>query len=148
MQTLIKEAMAEYRDERERWIGEHGSERLRLAVKLGLLEKSDNVYREERRAHEKRGWLLENELPAGFRVQAIHNPSLEGMRMLDVERQKDQTVELVYVSWVNRIPGQKWGKMVALSAGREALRSRWIGLYVYRWTTPPGGRAEIPVESE
>jgi hypothetical protein len=133
--NLVELAMAAYRHVRALWIEEHGSERLKLAAKHGLLDKSDNVYRGERRDREKKGWKLENEMPLGFHISKIHNPSLAALQALDLELATDKDVTLVYVEWKEDVAasGANWGKKSHIRHGREALSSRLVGWPVYRW---------------
>jgi len=133
--TDVQLAMAEYREARAIWVEEFGSERLKLAKKLGLLHESDNVYREERRDREKNGWLLANEMPAGFKAVPIHNPSLEALRALEEELEIDPDVTLTYVQWRDEIssPTDWSGQKKYINRGREALSTTFIGLPVYRW---------------
>lgn len=65
-------------DEAAEWIREHGSERLRLALDEGLLDKIRTPYLEERLAVEHPGWQFYNDLPGG--IYDILNPSLETLR--------------------------------------------------------------------
>lgn len=133
--TEVQLSMAEYRDARDRWVDAYGSERLKLAKKLGLLGESDNIYREERRNLEKEGWMLPNEMPVNFRTVAIHNPSMEALRALEHELKKDPDVTLTYVQWKEDIaaPNDWRGQKIQTGRGMEALSTTFIGLPVYRW---------------
>lgn len=134
--TEVQLSMAEYSDERSRWVDEFGSERLKLAKKLGLLKESDNIYREERRDREKRGWLLSNELPAGFRTVPIHNPSLQALQQLEIALETDPEAALTWVQWKEELTSTtSWGEKKHISRGREALTTTWIGLPVYFWVS-------------
>lgn len=134
--TEVQLSMAEYNDERTRWVDEFGSDRLKLAKKLGLLKESDNVYREERRNREKKDWLLPNEMPASFRTVPIHNPSLEALRALELELETDPEATLMWVQWNEEITSTThWGEKKKLSRGREALSTTFIGFTVYRWVS-------------
>ena len=61
------------REEREAWISEHGSERLRLAVELAI--EHERVYLDERLAHDLPGWSwgLPDDLCGGW-VTSIEKP--------------------------------------------------------------------------
>jgi hypothetical protein len=138
----VELAMAAYRHVRAEWIEEHGSERLKLAAKLGLLDKSDNVYREERLGAEKPGWKFEHSMPIRFRVSKIHNPTLAALKALEHELEvataktgeiEPPTIKLVYIEWKEERPSAMWGRKSTINLGREALTTTFIGLPVYRW---------------
>lgn len=66
------------RSEQEAWIKAHGSERLRKAVQLGMLDVCQGVYRDER-VHEKfPGWLC----GVGAKFSPILNPTLPELDLL------------------------------------------------------------------
>jgi len=144
VRTDVELAMTEYYERRDRWVDQFGSDRLKLAKKLGLLAESDNVYREERRNREKAGWLLPNEMPAGFKVTAIHNPSLEALRALEeaLELGGDSEITLAFVQYKLEVasPTDWTGQKRYVSRGREALHARFIGTSVYRWVGAEMGR--------
>jgi len=79
--------------ERARWVEAQGSDRLRLAAKLGLLDESDKVYREERVACE-RGARLDT---YGTNNE-IRSPSSPVLRALEYLRSRypADAVELVW----------------------------------------------------
>jgi hypothetical protein len=140
--TDVELRMERYREDRDRWIEAHGSERLRLAKKMGLLDRSNNVYREERLGAEKPGWKFEHSMPVRFRVSKIHNPTLEALKALERELEvataqtddvEPPTITLVYIEWKEDVPSRIWGQKSTLNLGREALTTTFIGLPVYRW---------------
>lgn len=65
--------------ERDAWIGQHGSERLRLAQQAGLAGACDPAYRDERLAWALPGWRRGE--PDGDR-RDIRNPSEQALRAL------------------------------------------------------------------
>lgn len=95
-------------EERDAWIAAHGSERLRLALRMGLADKSEGVYRDERLRHELPGWRWIKEAD----ISEAINPSLAALRELDASN----GAELVKV----RIAGEGWRE--ALAVHRD-----WIG---------------------
>jgi hypothetical protein len=76
------------------WIEAHGSERLREAVRLGLLDQSEKIYEEERLAAERPGWTWERECDD---CKEILNPSLDSMRAYADVHERDPAVTLVYL---------------------------------------------------
>lgn len=75
--------------EAERWTERNGSERLRKALALGLLDRSLGVYRDERLAAERPGWVRIEDRPArGVRwiEREIVNPSLAALNLLELAR--------------------------------------------------------------
>ncbi len=106
--------------ERDAWIAAHGSERLRLALRMGLADKSVGVYRDERLAAELPGggwvWVKESEISEAF------NPSLAALHALDAAKGSLPAAELVKV----RIQDEGWREAIAISlpwlAGRRAFR--------------------------
>jgi hypothetical protein len=72
--------------ERATWIAAYGSERLKLALSLGLAECSPGLYRDERLAFEMPGWIWDC---AETKMESeIMNPSLPALVGLKVARQK------------------------------------------------------------
>ncbi len=101
--------------ERDAWIAAHGSERLRIALRLGLADKSVGVYRDERLAVELgQGWAWVKEAE----ISEAINPSLAALRALDASG----AGELVKV----RIKNEGWREAIAISLpwmpGRRAFR--------------------------
>jgi hypothetical protein len=72
------------------WIAAHGSERLQLAVKLGV--EYDRIYRDERLAIDRPGWTYDE--PDG---KEPRNPPIEALRALEDARATRPEVALVYV---------------------------------------------------
>jgi len=68
--------------ERDAWIASHGSERLRLALELGLADASAGVYRDERLAAELAGsgWVW---APRTIEISPAYNPSLLALRTFE-----------------------------------------------------------------
>ena len=69
----------------ERWVREHGSERLRKADELGLLHRCEGIYRDERLALERPGWAWSLIL-GHSEDDDILNPTLEQLRALEAAR--------------------------------------------------------------
>ncbi len=88
------EKAARVRAAREAWVSEHGSTRLRKALDAGLLEQSATVYREERLAFERPGWVG---LGARDEVSEIHNPSEAALDVLFGVREIFRSARLVSV---------------------------------------------------
>lgn len=79
--------------ERGTWIRLHGSERLKKAAALGLLEKSIRVYEDERLAvelPEASGWDSN-----AWEDQDVHNPSLAALETLERMLKIDPTAKLI-----------------------------------------------------
>lgn len=90
----VTSAMDLYREERARWVQLYGSERLKLAERLGLLDASDKVYREERLAIERPGWRWRDERDV---VKEILNPSMGALEAFEHHRGNDTHAKLVYL---------------------------------------------------
>lgn len=93
---------------RDAWIVAHGSERLKLALSLGLADKSDGTYRDERLALELGPdwrWVPEKE------ISDAYNPSLIGLRALQAARESGYPVELVKV---RPTEGDEWQEAIAV----------------------------------
>jgi hypothetical protein len=88
-------AAAEKAAKRAEWIRAHGSERLRKALELGLIESSLAVYREERLAHEYPGWVIDNKETE--KESEIRNPSLAALAALEEARKISPDACLVKV---------------------------------------------------
>jgi hypothetical protein len=122
---------AAYAAEREAWVRERGSERLRAALDLGLLAQSDAAYRDERLEAERPGWSWE---PEDTEVGPARNPTLDQLRQLSEARRlypaepgTDEEVALEYL----RIPSSELDSDDE-QKGR-ALRSVYLGDVIYRW---------------
>ena len=95
---------AAYAVKREDWVREHGSERLRAALALGLLAECNVVYCDERLAVERPGWEWEPELAER---KEVRNPTLPQLQALAEARrlypaepagtEVEAEVELVYI---------------------------------------------------
>lgn len=83
-----------YRQERDLWVAEHGSDRLRQALRLGLLESSDKVYREERLAQEYLGWRWSVD---GEEHREPRNPTKAEMDVLESVREWSPDAEMAFV---------------------------------------------------
>jgi hypothetical protein len=132
MMNEVQARMDDYRTERQRWVEKVGSERLRTAARVGLLDQSDKVYREERRTVEYHGWLLEHEMPHGFEERDIVNPTLTMLEKLEEYNAIDPEVELVFIKWKEKLQGHS-GKSAAVSKGRAALVVDFLGHDLYLW---------------
>jgi hypothetical protein len=120
--------MDDYATERARWIEEVGSARLRMALRMGLLDQSDKVYLEERRDVEFHGWNLQHELPVGYQVRDIRNPTLTMMQLLEERGAFDPDVRLVFIKWSDRVqPRTPWKPPVLLFKGKAALMTKFAG---------------------
>lgn len=85
---------ATFRADAERWIGEHGSARLRRIVSEGFLADSVAVYRDERLAVERPGWQwLERGDGVGDDFEP-RNPDLGAFALLDAARAVDSAATL------------------------------------------------------
>lgn len=87
-------------EDAETWIRDHGSERLQLAVKAGLLDKSLGAYRDERMALERPGW---RRWDSDADDHPIVNPGLDALRALDRAKREfpDSDVELLWAVWTD-----------------------------------------------
>jgi len=85
----------DYRSERLRWVRSHGSERLQRIERLGLLDQSDRVYRDERLEAERPGWRWMND--AEDELRDVLNPSMETLDALEAARERDPNASLTYV---------------------------------------------------
>jgi hypothetical protein len=134
VQAKVQAAMGEYRAERARWIAESGSERLKLAVELGLIEKSDNVYLEERRDRERPGWRYVHEMPIGFKTLDIHNPSQAALeKLMQFRTMYGPSPTLVYLRWKQEFSGTSWKGPVVESKSRAAIQMRFLGRDIFFW---------------
>lgn len=70
--------------ERDAWIAEHGSQRLRLAAQADLLDECAAVYREERLQLDRPGWRLDSS--PGCDESEIYNPSEQDLAALIAAR--------------------------------------------------------------
>ena len=68
----------EKQQEQEAWIEAHGSERLRKAVELGMLDVSQGIYRDERVQELFPGWFCGE----GAKYSQILNPTLPELDLL------------------------------------------------------------------
>jgi hypothetical protein len=95
--------------DRDEWIASHGSERLQLALRLGMADKSVGVYRDERLAVDLPGWQWANR---DTKISEAINPSLAALRWLNTLRSAVQGIRLVKV----QIPdghGGEWREAIA-----------------------------------
>jgi len=91
--------------ERDAWIREHGSDRLKKALELGFADQSMGLYRNERLAleyEESWRWHWEsNQDLKDAEHKEIRNPSIEALeayeKLLADERIPDP--ELIYLQW-------------------------------------------------
>ena len=79
----------------EEWVREHGSERLRKALALGLLDASRGAYYSERLALELPGYIWDGK--PEFEESEIRNPSLAALEALETARKVDEEAILVKV---------------------------------------------------
>jgi len=95
-----KRKQEEAEQEMHQWIDAHGSERLKLIRKHGLLEDSMNVYREERLQRDRPGWIFDHNWHDG-NVDHLtpRNPSLETMQWADAVIEQYPDAELVFASY-------------------------------------------------
>lgn len=111
-----EEAERVEREDRAQWIGEHGSDRLKKALELDVLDTCDKLYVEERLAHELPAWRLD---PADSVWKDVKNPSLELLEAFEIaqddERLRD--VSLSFVVWDD----QKWAAVTASYRGRLVI---------------------------
>lgn len=83
-----------YTHDRKAWIAEHGSDRLKRAVELNLVDACDKVYREERLATEYKGWRWYVD---GEEHLEPRNPTTAEMDLLARTREWCPEAELVFV---------------------------------------------------
>lgn len=86
---------AAYYENCAKWVRAHGSERLRKALEMGLLDSSMTVYREERMALEFPGWR--RDCRHTHHEGEIRNPSLKALELLERVRKDLPEAELVTV---------------------------------------------------
>lgn len=103
----LKTAEAKIID-RDKWIVEHGSDRLKLALETGLVDTIEKSYFEERLTHDRPGWRLERE---SDRVKKIIEPTAIA---LEVYASNKKTIDCELI----------W--LVSLSYRCEALLSTWM----------------------
>jgi hypothetical protein len=85
--------------EREAWVREHGSEHLKTILDEGLLENSLAIYRDERLAKERPGWIWDNTwLDGEVELRDPRNPIPEDLTWL---REVRQTVPNVQLRWAH-----------------------------------------------
>ncbi len=79
------------------WAKEHGSERLKLIVEDGLFESSQGVYRDERLAAERPGWIWDDYWHRG-QVEHLEprNPSLNDLQWAREVRKTVPDAELIF----------------------------------------------------
>ncbi|MBD3262056.1 MAG: hypothetical protein GF334_10400 [Candidatus Altiarchaeales archaeon] len=92
--SAVKKA---YKAERAEWIREHGSDRLKKALELNLLDKSDGLYKDERLGKEFPGWRWVEEIDEGG-ISEIRNPTLQALESF--EEALEQEVEEPTLSWL------------------------------------------------
>lgn len=116
----------DHRREQEDWIKAHGSERLRKAVALGMLEVSQGVYRDERVNEAHRGWLS----GVGAKLSPILNPTLEELDYLERMRRfwPDAVLEKM-------LRHDRWVSVVTVE--REVLPLRRVGpVKIFTYCSP------------
>lgn len=103
--------------ERDQWIQEHGSDRLRKALELGLMDSMLKSYREERLALDRPGWRFASEYDREDEEHEIREPSIAALDAL-----ASLTRAVYKLVWLVDGPdnnGDTWG--------REALVSDYLG---------------------
>lgn len=118
-----KEAAAK-KQEMLDWIAAHGSERLKLAVKLGMLDNSMGIYRDERLAKERPGWQWDRDED---KERGRINPGLDELRYLEDERARDPGVALSSVGVVDDDDGNE------IVEWRPALVSEFLGRRIVKF---------------
>lgn len=121
----------EYKEDRAHWVRDSGSERLRMALDLGLIDQSDKVYREERLRQERPGWVWAHELPA-HEAKQIRNPSVEAMRALAEARAADPAATLAYLVLRPEETEHPTAHTVQANGKGPAVLARFLGAPIYR----------------
>ena len=120
-----KEEKAEKKRLLESWVDNIGSERLKLAKKLGLLDQSMGVYYDERIAIDVGdGW---SRWDGRFHEKPVLNPSLEALVALD-DAHGNENLEEAELTFVTEQMDDYYSpprKFVALSA-------KFLGKWIYR----------------
>lgn len=107
--------------ERDAWVREHGSERLRKALELGELDCCQRAYENERLAAELPGWQWD---PPESRWNDPLNPSLQALEMLEKARQ-DGRLEDVALQFVTL--GEDEAERVGLPSDSLCVVARFLG---------------------
>lgn len=98
------------------WIRDHGSERLQKIVRLGLLGRSEAVYRDERLVRDRPGWRW---LHDDDDVRDALNPNMASLNALEAARKTvHDSVDLVYLVTATH----KGPALMATFLGREIVR--------------------------
>lgn len=92
--SILGMAEAKLKELRVKWIERHGSERLKKAVALDVLDAVLSVYREERLRLERPGWVFPDNKD---QLHEIRNPSEEALDLLAEIRKTFPRASLVSV---------------------------------------------------
>lgn len=90
--AALEEKRARIAKVRAAWVEEHGSERLRKALRLGLLGQSLGVYKTERLALECPGYVW---MDPAWSCSPILNPKEEALDLLEMERERFEDARIV-----------------------------------------------------
>lgn len=112
----------EYNADRDAWIREHGSRRLKLILAEGYAHGSDAAYRDERLRRERPGWgWLE---PKGKRLGTLsepRNPPMAAFGVLSEARKSDEGAKLHYMELRVGINRERRYVATATYLGRVAV---------------------------
>jgi hypothetical protein len=86
-ERLKEEAARRAAAERDAWIAAHGSERLKKCRALGIADRCQGVYLDERLAHEAPGYVWDGEGDHAYKESTIRNPSIEALAELERARE-------------------------------------------------------------
>lgn len=124
---------AAYESARAAWIAEHGSERLRLAVKLGVTDAVDKGYRDEWRQYTlpPAEWLRRSD-----ELRDAIEPSMEALQLLAALRDGPDNYPEARLAWLLRRPASwdeeyddddQWDRcmVVLLTLGAEDEPPYW-----------------------
>ena len=102
---------------RDNWIRENGSDRLKKALELGLVESCRGLYRDERLAEELPGWRRDN---LNSKHEDVRNPSMAALLAYEQALELDtiEDPQLVFVKWTE---GEHRCKGIAIWAKADFL---------------------------
>lgn len=114
------------------WIAEHGSERLKLAIKLGLSVAVEKSYWSERLTAERPGWRFESDDRGYDKHEEIIEPSLEVLQALEEAVKTDPAVELVYLVTSHDSDCPRGDDCTCDARKGPALATTWLGRKIVR----------------
>lgn len=114
------------------WIAQSGSERLRLALELGLSDAIEKSYREERLQLEREGWRYEDPRDGHDLEEEIREPSIGALRALADARKVDPEVGLVFLRTEHDADCQGDDACSCDARQGPALAAEFLGKPIYK----------------